>query len=197
MIKVGITGGIGSGKSLICQVFLKLGIPVYSADDAARYLMDHDSEIRKNIISVFGMEIYTGEKLNRSLLAEEIFKDPDLLASINRIVHPGVGDDFARWCAHYTHLPFVIQESAILFESNAFHFFDYVILVTAPEEIRIQRVLSRPGMNREKIVRIMQNQLPEDEKIVRSHFVIKNDGISLVLPSILSVYSKISNRQIK
>ncbi len=194
MIKVGITGGIGSGKSLICQVFSKLGVPVYSADDAARYLMVHDTEIRKNLISVFGEGIYTGEKLNPSVLADLIFNNPGMLASVNNIVHPQVGRDFAQWCTTFAHAPFVIQESAILFESNSFRLFDYVILVTAPEEIRLQRVTDRPGMSREKILRIMENQLPEEEKIVRSHFVLKNDGMTLVLPLILSVYSKISSQ---
>lgn len=197
MIKVGITGGIGSGKSLICKVFSKLGVPVYTADDAAKYLMDHHEEIRKDLISVFGEDIYTGEKLDRSRLAGLIFDDPNLLATVNKIVHPRVGDDFTQWCNSYKHMPFVIQESAILFEINAFHLFDYVILVTAPQEIRLQRVLDRPGMSREKILRIMKNQLPEEEKIVRSHFILNNDGITLILPLILAIYSEMGKRYLK
>jgi dephospho-CoA kinase len=194
MIKVGITGGIGSGKSLICKVFSKLGVPVYIADEVARFLMDHNAEIRSDLISVFGEGIYTGEKLDRTRLAGLIFDDPGLLAGVNKIVHPRVGSDFEQWCKSYNHLPFVIHESAILFESNAFQMFDYVILVTAPQEIRLQRVVTRQGMSREKILRIMNNQLPEEEKIVRSHFVLKNDGITLILPLILSIYSEMSKR---
>jgi dephospho-CoA kinase len=194
MIKVGITGGIGSGKSLICKVFSMLGVPVYNADDRARYLMSHNAEIRKDLISVFGEEIYSGEELNRSRLADYIFVDPGLLARVNKIVHPRVGDDFVHWCNSHSGVPFTIQESAILFESNAFQLFDYVILVTAPQEIRIQRVLNRPDTDREKILRIMKNQLPEDEKIARSHFVLKNDGTTLILPRILSIYTELSNK---
>lgn len=194
MIKVGVTGGIGSGKSLICKVFLKMGIPVYTADDEAKYLMDHDPEIKTGLSRIFGETIYTDGKLNRSKLAGLIFDDASLLAEVNRIVHPVVGQDFLNWCSAHSRFPFVIQESAIIFESQAFSLFDYIILVTAPEEIRLQRVLDRPGMTSEKILRIMRNQLPEKEKIVRSHFVIKNDGTNLILPHILSVYTEISKK---
>jgi len=194
MIKVGVTGGIGSGKSLICQVFSHLGVPVYTADDAAKELMDHDPEIRKRLTGVLGTAIYEGEKLNRSTLSGLIFNNPKLLAEVNRIVHPRVGQNFREWCSSFTGIPFVIQESAILFESNMFKLFDYIILVSAPEEICIQRVLNRPGMTREKILRIMKNQLPEEAKIVRSHFIIKNDESTLILPLILSIYTEISKR---
>lgn len=194
MIKVGVTGGIGSGKSLICQVFSRLGVPIFTADDAAKYLMEHDPEIRKNLTIVFGNSIYTDGKLDRSKLASLIFDDPGLLAEVNRIVHPVVRQNFNEWCASFTGAPFVIQESAILFESRAYSFFDYIILVSAPEEIRIQRVLSRPGMTTEKILRIMKNQLPEEEKIVRSHFIIKNDETNLIFPVILSIFTELNKR---
>jgi dephospho-CoA kinase len=192
MIKVGVTGGIGSGKSLICQVFSRLGIPVYSADDAAKNLMDRDPVIKKDLTGIFGDTIFTDGKPDRLKLAGLIFDDPELLARVNRIVHPRVWQDFNEWCSSFTTVPFVIQESAILFESKSGHLFDYVILVTAPEEIRIQRVLNRPGMTLKKILKIMKNQLPEEEKTEGSHFVIKNDGKTLILPEILSIYKKIS-----
>jgi len=194
MIKVGVTGGIGSGKSLICHVFSHLGVPVYAADEAAKNLMDHDPEIRKDMTGVFGSTIYKDGKLNRSKLSGLIFENPKLLADVNRIVHPRVAHNFSEWCSSFINVPFIIQESAILFESDAYKLFDYVILVTAPEEIRIQRVLSRPGMTRKKILRIMKNQLPEEEKMVRSHFVIKNDETTLILPLILSIFTEISKR---
>jgi dephospho-CoA kinase len=194
MIKVGVTGGIGSGKSLICQVFSHLGVPVYFADEAAKNLMDYDPGIKKGLTDVFGATIYAGGKLNRPKLAGLIFDDPKLLADVNRIVHPGVRHNFIEWCSSFTSVPFVIQESAILFESNTFKLFDYIILVAAPEEMRIQRILNRPGMTREKILEIMKNQLPEGEKILRSHFVIKNDETTMILPLILSIYTEISKR---
>jgi dephospho-CoA kinase len=194
MIKVGVTGGIGSGKSLICQVFSRLGVPIFTADDAAKHLMEHDPVIRKNLTYVFGDSIYTEGKLDRSKLASLIFDDPRLLGEVNRIVHPVVRQNFIEWCASFKGAPFVIQESAILFESKAFSFFDCIILVTAPEEVRIQRVLNRPGMTREKVLRIMKNQLPEEEKIVRSHFVIKNDETTLILPVILSIFTELNKK---
>ena len=190
MIRIGVTGGIGSGKSLVCRVFSQLGVPVYSADEAAKNLMEHNAEIRKELTVVFGTSAYEGEKLNRSKLAGLIFENPELLAEVNRIVHPRVARDFSNWCSSFTSSPFVIQESAILFESNSFKLFDHIVLVTAPEEIRIQRILRRPEMTREKILRIMRNQLPEEEKIVRSHFIINNDETTLILPLILSIYSE-------
>jgi dephospho-CoA kinase len=194
MIKVGVTGGIGSGKSLICQVFSRLGVPVYIADEAAKNLMDHNPVIIKGLTGIFGDTIYVDGKLNRSKLSGMIFDDPLILAQVNRIVHPVVRQDFDEWCSAFTSVPFVIQESAILFETKAINLFDYIILVLAPEEIRIQRVIRRTGMTREKILRIMKNQLSDEEKIVRSHFHIKNDETNLILPIILSIYTEISNR---
>ncbi len=196
MIKVGVTGGIGSGKSLVCQVFSKLGVPVYTADDAAKILMDSDPEIRNGLIRIFGESIFAGGKLDRSMLAGLIFDDPALLAGVNRIVHPRVANHFYQWCSTFTHIPFVIHESAILFESDAYKGFDRIILVTAPEEMRIQRVLERSGMSEVKIQRIIKNQLPEEEKIVRSHFVLKNDGTTLLLPQIISIYNLLSKNEI-
>jgi dephospho-CoA kinase len=194
MIRVGVTGGIGSGKSLICEVFSHLGIPVYTADDAAKHLMDEDPEIIKDLKRVFGNDIYRHGKLDRPKLAGLIFDDPKLLADVNRIVHPRVQHDFTNWCSTFTGVPFIIQESAIIFESGANKLFDYIILVTSPVEMRIQRVLNRPGTSREKIMRIMKNQLPEEEKIVGSHFIIKNDETTLVLPVILSIYTRIAKK---
>jgi dephospho-CoA kinase len=194
MIKVGVTGGIGSGKSLICQVFSHLGVPVYTADEVAKNLMDQDPEIKNAMTGVFGATIYEGGKLNRSKLSGLIFDNPKWLAYVNKIVHPAVRHNFSEWCSSFNGVPFIIQESAILFESNAFNLFDFIILVTAPDEIRIQRVLGRPGMTREKILGIMKNQLTEEEKIVRSHFVINNDETTLILPLILSIYAEMSKR---
>jgi dephospho-CoA kinase len=197
MIRIGVTGGIGSGKSLVCRVFSLLGVPVYTADEAAKNLMEHDPQITKDLTGVFGSSIYEGEKLNRSKLAGLIFENPELLSEVNRIVHPRVAHDFNEWCTSFTSAPFVIQESALLFESNTFKHFDYIVLVTAPEEIRIKRVLGRPEMTREKILRIMRNQLPEEEKIVRSHFIINNDETTLILPLLLSIYEKIKSDNLK
>jgi dephospho-CoA kinase len=192
MIKVGVTGGIGSGKSLICKVFEKLGVPVYYADIAARDLTESDQEIRNCLISLLGEEIYEGKSLNRPKMASLIFKDKQLLNSVNQIFSQKMMDHFSSWSDSYTHCPYIINESAILFESKMYLLFDKIITISAPEEIRIQRVLTRKDMNREKVKSIMQNQLPENETIQRSHYVIINDGLTLVLPQIMHIHKSLT-----
>lgn len=187
MIKVGITGGIGSGKSLVCQVFSKLGALVFYADAVARNLTETDPEIRKSLIMLLGSDIYTGNSLNRAGMSALIFNDRPLLEKVNQIIHPRVAEHFRKWCEKYSGYPYLIQESALLFESNAYLMLDCVVAVTAPEEVRIQRVITRKDMTHEKIRAIMHNQLPEKEKIVRSHHVIINDGLTPVLPQILKL----------
>jgi dephospho-CoA kinase len=194
MIKVGITGGIGSGKSLVCEVFSRLGAPVYYADERARFLMEHDTGIRKDLTAVLGDDIYTGKALNRQRIAGLIFNNPELLIRVNQIIHPRVAVDFEDWCSRLASAPVAIHESALLFEAGMNVLFDYIVLVTAPAEIRIGRVAGRPGMTPEKIQRIMNNQLPDEEKIVRSHFVLKNDGLTLLLPAILLIYTELMNK---
>jgi dephospho-CoA kinase len=188
MIKIGITGGIGSGKTLICEVFKILGSPIYYADDEAHYITDHDPEIRKSIISLTGEHIYAGNELKRQLLAEYIFNDKSLLKQVNRIIHPKVADHFNNWCIHHKHHPYIIQESAILLESDAVKYFDKIVTVSAPEPVRIKRVLSRKNMTPEKIKAILRNQWDEKEKIKRSDYIIINDNKQLVLPQVLHLH---------
>jgi dephospho-CoA kinase len=192
MIKVGITGGIGSGKSLVCQVLERFGIPVYYADAAARILMDNDPVIRHDLRAWLGEDIYAGNSLDRIKMAGLIFTNPELLKIVNRIVHPRVAADFQNWCDSSGNKPYVIQESAILFESEAYRFVDYIVLVTAPADVRQSRVMNRDGMTPEKIQAIMQNQWPDSEKASRSQFILKNDNKSLVLPRILDLHSQLS-----
>lgn len=199
MIRVGITGGIGSGKSLICQVFSCLGVPVYYADIEARLLMDYDPEIQQELITILGADFYDRGMLNRNKMASAIFNNKYLLDRVNNLIHPRVAAHFSGWCARNAGFPYVIQESAILFESNAYQNFDKIITVTAPEEIRIQRVINRKNMTPEKAVSIMRNQLPETEKMSRSHHVIVNDGTELVIPQVLKLHTifKENNRTLR
>jgi dephospho-CoA kinase len=189
MIKVGITGGIGSGKSLVCEAFSKLKVPVYNADREAKILTDTDTNIRKELTALMGENIYSGSTINTLLMAENIFSKPALLVKVNSIIHPRVARHFELWCNSYTTCPYIIQESAILFESMAYLLFDTVVTVTSPEEVRIQRVIARKNMNREKVLAVMKNQLPESEKIRRSDYVIINDGINPVIPQILHLHN--------
>jgi dephospho-CoA kinase len=188
VIKVAITGGIGCGKSIVCQVFSTLKVPIYYTDVAAGLLSETDTEIRQQLIALLGDHIYVGQSLNKPLMTELIFSNKWLLEKVNQIVHPKVAKHFQDWCTNHSHYPYVIEESALLFESNAYLAFDKIITVTAPEALRIQRVLSRKHMTLEKIKAIMENQWPEQEKIARSFRIIVNDGLQLVIPQVLQLH---------
>ncbi len=193
MTRVGITGGIGSGKSLVCKVLSMFGIPVYHADAEARKLMETDPLLRGELIRLCGAEIYTSGRLNRPLMSRLIFSNSDLLQAVNSVVHPAVAHDFDAWSARQSGYPYLVQESALLFESGAWERFDVVVLVTAPEAVRTARVLNRPGMTVEKIRAIVKNQLAEEEKIVRSHVVFHNDGNNLILPGIVALHTTLAH----
>lgn len=192
MLKIGLTGGIGSGKSIVAKAFGIIGVPVYVSDVEAKRLMNSDLEVRRLLIARFGNAIFDDQwNLNRKLLASIIFSDQKSLHDINAIVHPAVRSDFKKWCESFTHLPYVIQESAILFDTDLYKTFDQVITVSAHEEIRIQRVLARDGSTREQVKDRIQNQLPESVRIEKANFVIHNNA-DLLFPQINRI-----DRQIK
>lgn len=188
MIKVGITGGIGSGKSMVCRIFSVLGIPVYNADQEAKILSNTDPEIRKQLISIAGENVYRGQELNRRYLAELIFNNKELLRMVNQITHPRIGFHFSNWLKLHASYPYTIFESAILIESPMAGMFEQIVAVVAPEEIRIARVISRDNMDVSVIRNIMNNQLSEDEIIRNSHHVITNDDKTLVVPQVLDLH---------
>jgi len=186
-LKVGITGGIGSGKSTICKVFEKLGAPVFEADPVAKRLIDTDPEIRQGLIDLFGTDIYTEkEGVDRKKLAEKIFNDEIQLAKVNALVHPAVRAEFLKW-AESQDVPYVVHEAAILFESGFYQMMDYTILVTAPEEDRIKRVTMRDGSSREQVIERMNKQWADDEKRKLASIEIKNDNRELILPQIVNI----------
>ena len=193
MIKVGLTGGIGSGKTIICRIFELLGAPVYYADIEAKNFYHHE-EIKQKMIRLLGSEIYVGDQLDRKKLADMIFRDKDLLASVNHIIHPHVADHFRRWCEENRHHNYVIQEAAILFESNAYKLMDICITVEAPADVRIERIMKRPGMTRSSAETIMENQFSTDAIISRSDFVILNDNNHLVIPQVLWIHKYLFER---
>ncbi|HPR60466.1 MAG TPA: dephospho-CoA kinase [Prolixibacteraceae bacterium] len=191
MLKIGITGGIGSGKSLVCDIFRNLGIPVFNADLAAKHLMNNASDIKQKITVTFGASIYRKDNtLDRKKLASIIFNDQIALEKINAIVHPAVRDYFETW-AQQQKTAYVIQEAAILFETGQIEQFDKIILVTAPLELKIERVMQRDNISRELVVERIKNQLPDNEKTSRSDFVILNDGQQMLLPQILNIHTKL------
>lgn len=194
MMKVGITGGIGSGKSVVSKIFSTLGIPVYEADLHAKTLMQTDMDIRKGIIRNFGNEAYQDDgSLNRDFLAKIVFEDPAATARINSVVHPAVGRDFTRW-SNRLNAPYVIKEAALMIQAGSYKQLACLIVVTAPEELRIQRVLARdPHRSEEDIRKIISRQMPEEEMIRYADYVIDNSGMEPVLEKVLELDKKFRN----
>ena len=191
MLKVGLTGGIGSGKTTVCKVFETLGIPVYDADTQAKWLMNTDPELKTALQGCFGNGIYHDDgTLDRRKLAEIIFNDPTSLEMVNSRVHPAVARDFEYWCTMQSS-PYVLEEAAIIFESNIAHRFAKLILVTAPDDIRIERVCTRDRIAPETARKRMANQWPEEKKIALADYVIYNDHIRLITPQIMEIHRQL------
>ena len=173
---IGLTGGIGSGKTLIANYIKSLGIPVYIADDEAKKIMDTD-EVIQAISSTFGEEIIENNKVNREKLSKLVFDNPEKLQKLNSIIHPLVKKHFDSWLKDHANFPFVFKEAAILFESGSYKYCDSVIAITSPIETRIQRVLERDKTSRESILKRMQNQWTDEQRIAKSDFVINNTSV--------------------
>ncbi|MBQ4914917.1 dephospho-CoA kinase [Maribacter sp. MMG018] len=173
MMIVGLTGGIGSGKSTVGKILEELGVPVYNSDVEAKKLMQSSETIRKKLISLFGDRAFDGDVLNRSFIAKKVFNDKNILQKLNKIVHPEVRKHFLKWYSEQN-TSYVVQETALLFENKAQDLYDKIILVTAPKELKIQRLLKRDGSTEEDILARMKNQLKDSEKIKLADFVIEN-----------------------
>lgn len=173
---IGLTGGIGSGKSTIAGYFKELGVPVYIADEEARKLMSKPEIIRK-VQSVFDQNVIENSVLNRKKIAELVFSAPEKLKQLNSIIHPEVKKHFISWVKRHEKYPFVIKEAAILFESGSYKDCDKIILVTAPEIVRIERVMKRDNVTKDQVLERIQHQWPEEKKIVLSNFVIQNTDL--------------------
>jgi dephospho-CoA kinase len=189
MLKIGITGGIGSGKSTVAQLFKVLGIPVYSADDAAKRLMNEDEGLVKQVKLLFGETAYTNGQLNRKYIADIVFKNPAQLAQLNAIVHPVTLRDADEWM-HKQTAPYSIKEAAVLFESGAHEHLDYVIGVSAPAPLRMQRAMHRDNISREEVIARMNKQIDEIIKMRLCDFIIYNDEQQLVIPQVLTLHQK-------
>ena len=187
ILKVGITGGIGSGKSTVAKVFEVLGIPVYYADDAAKRLMNEDEVLKEQLLKQFGKETYVEGKLNRKFLSSLVFNDEEKLALLNSIVHPATLRDADRWMQQQES-PYAIKEAALIFESGAQQQLDYVIGVYAPSTVRIQRVMKRDGITREAVKARMEKQINEEIKMRLCDYVIYNDEQELVIPQVVKIH---------
>ena len=192
MLKVGITGGIGSGKTTVCQIFAALGIPIYYADDRAKALMVEDPALRRGIIDLFGPLAYTDDgQLNRTHLAERAFANDQLLQQLNNLVHPAVWRDAEAWTRAHADAPYTLKEAALTYESGGDQFMDRMIVVAAPDEMRIQRVQDRDGLTRQQVLDRLNQQMPQQEKIDRADFVIHNDGRLGLMAQVLDIHQQL------
>lgn len=192
MIKLAITGGIGSGKSVVSEILRLYGIPVYIADDESKRLTESSEEIREKLTEKFGNDIYEGGKLNKPLLASIIFNDKEKLKTVNSIIHPVVRADLSEWLESYADSKIIASESAILFESGFNAMFDKVITVYTPLEIRIKRIMSRNNTSYDNAKQRIESQMSDEEKVKLSDFVIDNSGNISLLQQIESVLTKLN-----
>jgi dephospho-CoA kinase len=190
MLKIGLTSGIGSGKTTVAKVFETLGIPVYYADDAAKELMNKNEVLKQQIIQHFGVQVYENNTLNRKYLAQQVFNNPTQLELLNSLVHPATIQAANNWFAQQT-APYCIKEAALIFESGSQKDLDYVIGVYAPTALRIQRVMQRDNITREEVQQRMDKQIKETIKMRLCDFVITNDEQQLVIPQVLALHEKL------
>ena len=196
MKKIGITGGIGSGKTTACSIFAALGIPIYDADTQARKIMITDLAVKRQVRQLLGKEAYfRNGKLNKPFVAAKIFTDKSLLEKLNSIVHPAVNNDSLRWMEQHKYdknIPYLLKEAALLVESGTYKALDKLIVVTCPEEIRISRVMERDKLSYEEVKRKIDNQMPESQKVRFADFIIVNDGVQSVIRQVWHIHTQLT-----
>ncbi len=190
VFKLGVTGGIGSGKTSVCRVFNILGIPVFSADQEAREIMEKEDGVIRRINSITGRDLYSGGSLDRKALATLIFNNHTLLEKVNSLVHPAVIDHFLKW-EKVQSSPYVIMEAAILFESGASKYVDKIAAIIASPEERLQRVIQRSNLTKEQVLERMRNQMDDEERMKLSDYVISNSENDMIIPEILKIHEDI------
>ena len=190
VLRVGLTGGIGSGKSTVAQIFEVLGVPVYYADIAAKRLMNEDAELRSAISTIFGKQAYANNILDRKYIASIVFSDPVKLELLNSIVHPATKKDGQAWMQQQTS-PYAIHEAALIFEATVSERLDRVIGVSSPMELRIKRAMERDKVNRDEVLKRMDQQLDEDLKMSKCDFLLINDEQQLLVPQVLDLHEKL------
>ena len=192
MLKIGITGSIGAGKSTVAGIFKVLGVPVFDADATAKNILNTDSVLREQIAATFGSETYKNGLLDRKYLATLVFNNPNQLAKLNALVHPATIEAANIWAKHWEvqGCPYILKEAALLFEAGTNVGLDFIIGVTAPVEMRIARVMERDHVTREEVLKRMQHQLDDTEKMKRCNFVIDNNEASLVIPEVLALHAR-------
>lgn len=192
MLKVGITGGIGVGKTVVARMFELLGIPVYDSDGRAKWVMVNDAVLKAELIAAFGPEAYTESgELNRTYIGSVVFNNPERLQQLNSLVHPHVKNDFTNWLSGHKHKPYIIKEAALMYESEAWRQIDSMVAVYAPLDVRIRRLLQRDKHRTESDIKaIIGKQLSEEEKMSRADYVIFNDDARMVIPQVLALHDQ-------
>ncbi len=191
MLKVGLTGGIGSGKSVVGKIFQLLDIPVYVADVEAKKIMISNKTVQQQLIAAFGKEVYSSKNtINKTYLSSVIFNYPEALEQINAIVHPAVRSHFQQWCLLQQNAPYIIHESAILFDTGIYRQFDKTITVTANKKLRIQRVMQRDNITEKQVEERIKNQLSEEQRINKADFIVYNNS-EMLIPQVLKIHQTI------
>jgi dephospho-CoA kinase len=193
---IGVTGGIGSGKTVVCKVFESLGIPVYDADNRAKALYVESEQLKKKVIEHFGQKVYSGGEFQPQELSKVVFDDEEKLKLLNSLVHPAVADDFKKWIAKQE-APFVIREAAILIESGSYKDCNKIITVEAPEKVRIERVVKRNGVTEDDVKKRIAQQMTDNERREYSDFVVDNSGERMLIPQVLEIYKKLKQPPVK
>ena len=192
MLVVGITGGIGSGKSTVCRIFEMLRIPVYNADERAKALYIEKDEVRELVINLLGEEAYVDGQLNRTYIAQKAFSDQAVLSQLNGILHPAVAEDFETWKnAQNSNLPYILKEAAIMIEAGSHKSCDQLILISAPEEVRIARVMERDNANEAEVKARIQKQWTDEQKKAYADFVIENDANHSLIEQVMQIHEQL------
>ncbi len=193
---IGLTGGIGSGKTTVSRMFKELGVPVYIADIEAKKLANNSTSIKKEIIQILGEKAYFEGKINKKYVANLIFNDKELLKKINKIIHPKVAEHFKKWIKKQD-TPYIIKEAAILFENDGYQVFDFTILITAPLEVRINRVLKRDSITEKEITDRIKNQWSDDKKKKLADFIIENNNLKGTLEQVQNIHFNLLKSRLK
>lgn len=191
MLKLGITGGIGSGKSLVCSIFKQLGIPIYNADERAKDIINSDKALKSKIISAFGDLSYIDGLYNRKYISGIVFENKNKLQLLNDIIHPAVFNDWREFCKLHQNEKYIIKEAAIMFETESKNTVDKIVLVYSPLHLRIQRTMKRDNSSEEEVLRKINNQMPEEEKLKLADYILFNDGNKSLIEQVMELHNEI------
>ncbi|MEC8739221.1 MAG: dephospho-CoA kinase [Bacteroidota bacterium] len=193
-IQVGVTGGIGVGKTTVGQIFETLGAPIYKSDDRAKILMNSSDELKSQIIEAFGYDAYNRDKqLNRSYLATVVFNNPKKLQVLNSLVHPTVLEDYRNWFSEQNNVPYTIKEAALMFETDSHKSMDCIIVVTCPINLRIDRIVKRDHMKRDEVLKRIENQMSDKQRLEKAQYRVKNDGKQSIIKQTIDLHHKFLN----